>query len=121
MPLTVHQKFNIVAPIVIYHKADLMYKKEAKKAFKLLKQDEELFALMGRPAKLDEIYEFEPYNTLFRQIVTEVKPDWREFRDQYGARGYRDGDNVCIFTGDASNFFPWYVFAEGLIKRLGDN
>jgi hypothetical protein len=112
------RQFNIVAPIVIYHKADSCFEKQAKAAFKKLKRDAPLWEIMGRPESLDDVCEYEHYNELFRDIVGEHKPDWEEFRDKYSALGYKDENGAVVFAGDDCGYFPWYETAEVLIHRV---
>lgn len=58
------------------------------------------------------------YKDLFREIVEDERPEWREVVDRWGAYGYKDEKGQIVFSGDACFCFPWYETAELLIERI---
>lgn len=113
--LTTNEKFNLIAPIAIYHHADLCYKQKAQRAFK---KAQKLYVVPLEQTKLDEADVGSLYNELFEQVVYENRPSWSPFIDKWGAKGFKDQGEV-VFSGDDSGFYPWYETAELLIERLG--
>lgn len=140
--LTVAHLFNFIAPVAIYHGADLTFEKEAKWALKKMdfycrhenRSVQTRFlkwvkvAASQHELRFDELLQFretdqfrdvvDVYNELFEEVVMETQPDWERFRDRYGALGFRDSNGHYVFSGDQVGVFPWYQTAELLLKRL---
>lgn len=112
--LSARQKFDMIAPIAIWHFADCEFAREALIGFRkarkagLLKA-EHIDQTAGEVCDL--------YNRLFEEIVLEEKPDWVPVIDQYGAKGFRNEDGI-VFTGDDSGFYPWYETAALILERV---
>lgn len=121
--------FNKVAPIFIYHRADVLFKEKATDAYNNLgnhphdtykKND---LDPPPQDAHLDELDSWakDSYDTLFKKIVEEHKPDWTFFYDTDGSKGYKDGNGKYVFAGDKPACFPMYETAELLIERLNEH
>jgi len=115
--MDIKQEFDLIAPIAIYHFADILFKPQAKKA--LRKAQKEGILPKG---KLDEMAAevSDRYNQLFQKIVLDAKPNWVSIIDMYGAKGFRNEDGI-VFTGDDSGFYPWYETTELIHKRIYPN
>lgn len=133
--MTAAQLFNLVAPIAIYHGADVCYERKARHAIEQLRNlaetEPEIRRQFGAGARRQnwadyrELVEpenlpniFDLYKDLFRQIVEGERPEWSEFVDRWGAYGYKDEHGQIVFSGDACFCFPWYETAELLIERI---
>ena len=133
--MTTAQLFNLVAPIAIYHGADVCYEREARHAInsirKLAAVEPEIQRRFGLTAGRKDWEDYrehvEPehlpnvldlYKGLFREIVEGQRPEWREFVDRWGAYGYKDEQGQIVFSGDACFCFPWFETAELLIERI---
>jgi len=133
--MTAAQLFNLVAPIAIYHGADVCYERKARRAInRLMKlaavepkiqqrcgvrarwKDWEDYREHVEPENLPNILDL--YKDLFREIVADERPEWSEFVDRWGAYGYKDEQGRIVFSGDACFCFPWYETAELLIERV---
>ncbi|PLS18851.1 hypothetical protein CVD28_00170 [Bacillus sp. M6-12] len=123
--------FNMIAPIHVYQKADLMYEKEAKVAFKKLKEVREnmviadyfgdsLSTLKERSVKNVDMYAFwRVYNRLFEEIVKEEFPSFTAGYDKYGAKCFFQ-EGQMLLDGDDYDCFPFYLDTNGLKGRLYD-
>ena len=133
--MTTAQLFNLVAPIAIYHGADVCYERKAKRAIDRLRKfavvEPEIQRRFGLRARCNDWEDYrkhvEPenlpnildlYKHLFREIVEGERPEWSEFVDRWGANGYKDEQGRIVFSGDACFCFPWYETAELLIGRI---
>ena len=127
--MTIESLFDLVAPIAIYHRADVCFKKQASKAWSKIKKvarQEWLQADCAAPDvsdKLDDLNDWakDNYDVLFLAIVQSDYPDWKSFFDKYGAKGIKDGQGREVFTGDSGFEFPWYETAELLVNRLDEH
>lgn len=129
--VTKENLFNWVAPIHVFHHADIMYKSEAKKAFKELKKasgcemvksyfGEEAVVLKEKTIEtIDSEVFWRVYNQLFEEIVKESFPAFSMGYDMYGAKCFRLGGAVYL-AGDVHDCFPFYVDMESLKERLED-
>jgi len=113
--MTKTEEFDLVAPVAIYHHADVEFKSAAKSA--LLKGKR--LGVFPKGVKLDDMKVGERYNELFKSIVQEARPHWEAFFDRWGAQGFRNEDGI-VFSGDDMGFFPWFQTAELLLERIGD-
>jgi hypothetical protein len=133
--MTATQLFNLVAPIAIYHGADVCYEPKARHAINRLRKlaavEPAIQQRFGRTARRKAWEEYrehvEPenlpnvldlYKDLFREIVEGERPEWCEFVDRWGAYGYKDAQGQTVFSGDACFCFPWYETAELLVERI---
>ena len=133
--MTAAQLFNLVAPIAIYHGADVCYERKARHAIEQLRNlaetEPEIRRQFGARARRQdwadyrELVEpenllniFDLYKDLFREIVEGERPQWSEFVDRWGAYGYKDEHGQIVFSGDACFSFPWYETAELLSERV---
>jgi hypothetical protein len=133
--MTTAQLFNLVAPIAIYHGADVCYGRKARRAIcrvrNLADTDPEIRRRFGARARRQDWADYhehaEPenlpnildlYKDLFREIVQGERPEWCEFVDRWGAYGYKDEHGQIVFSGDACFCFPWYETAELLAERI---
>lgn len=121
--MVIDDVFNAVAPIFIYHKADLCYKKEARAGLKWLKANKEQVKIFFdtndlNPRSIDKLSVdvfWEAYNTLFKKIVSQ-ETDAEPEVDRWGAYGYRLP--TSSFFGDDYGCFPFYMDAESLRQRV---
>lgn len=132
--MTKEELFDLVAPIHIYFHADLMYEREAKKAFRELKKKRELdFVKEYFDSFTEEDLEERGLNTvhannfwsiycrLFEEIVQESFPTFKPYFDSYGAKCFRDdATNEQHLIGDGYNHYPYYLQSEALKERLYD-
>ena len=121
--LTARQEFDLIAPIAVYHMADLKYKSQARAALQQLKK-------LGHPLVADksvsEILEDNSapdglgnrYNALMMAIVEEVAPGTESYIDEYGSFGFRIGDDDSVLMGDASGIFAYYMNANAVVERV---
>lgn len=125
--------FDLVAPIYIYHFADVMYEKKAKKAFReiMKKKDatviQECFGDLVESLDIADFSEenseifYKIYTSLFESLVQEAMPTFKPFYDLYGAKCFRDDTTGRHYlNGDAYNQYPYYLEAEALYERLAD-
>ena len=117
--MTDEQLFDLVAPIAIYHKADVCFKKAAEKALRKLKEAKVVAPL----CVVDDVdianWAWQKYDELFGDIVRANCPGLVFGYDACGAKGFKR-DSHFEFAGDSSGQFPWYETAELLKKRLAD-
>lgn len=121
--------FNLIAPIHIYHKADLRYKKEANKAYRILKQKmqepvvsqyfgEMLFELKKRSVdQVDYTVFWKIYDQLFEEIVTDAFPELKPDYDFYGAKCFVANGRKYL-DGDSYHCYPFYLYYSSLKNRL---
>jgi hypothetical protein len=129
--ITKEELFDLVAPIHIYQKADLMYEKEAREAFSSLKRVRHHKLVSTYFGEGSEIFRertvrnvdcmtfWKVYNQLFKEIVQEKFPKWRTDHDYYGARCF-NFDGLTLLAGDSYDCFPFYLDYEALKERLND-
>ena len=122
--MTNSEKFNLIAPIAIYHFADVCFKAKSQVALKKLSKVPALLSELGIDAKikLDDIPTLhlkDMYNKLFEELVLSKNENWETLVDGFGSFGFRDGSGIVQFTGDDAGFYPWYETAELLFKRIG--
>jgi hypothetical protein len=130
-PKTPKPLFDLVAPIAIYHGADVLYKRKAQAAIRQLQarwadrypattaDDWREYLEYAEPARLPNILDF--YKELFRASVAEEQPGWTEFVDRWGAYGYKDESGQVVFSGDSGFQFPWYETEALLRERCQDH
>ena len=126
--MLVRQLFDLVAPIAIYHRADLLFLRKATRAWAKIKKDVDLQrdwrSVDCDPPDItksvDDLNDWakETYDILFLAIVLEVHPCWDTFHDRYGAKGIKDDHGRVVFSGDSGWEYPWYETAELLIDRM---
>ena len=58
------------------------------------------------------------YNDLFESIVLDEEPNFHEFIDKYGAKGFKDENENVVFSGDDSGWYPFYENSREIRKRL---
>ncbi len=111
------EEFDLIAPIAIYHFADILFKPQAQKA----KRKAQKAGILPK-GKLDDMapHVADRYNALFQQVVLEVKPDWVPIVDMYGAKGFRTNDGIML-CGDDGGFYAWYETADLIYKRIYPN
>ena len=114
--MTTAEKFDLIAPIAIWHHADVMFKKKAQRAFK---KAQRMGLLADHNVDDANLRCSVLYNDLFCKLVMERRPSWAPFTDQWGAKGFKNADEVVQFSGDDAGFFPWYETAALLMERLG--
>jgi hypothetical protein len=129
--MTKEELFDLIAPIQIYNKADVMWRKEAGNAFRLLKKKREdemvvfyfkkdignLFKRVVEEA--DERVFWRIYNQLFEELVLDRMPQLRPDVDTYGAKCFVY-EGQCYLAGDDCGCYPYYESAELLKERLDD-
>lgn len=114
--------FNAVAPIFIYHKADLHFKSEACAGLRWLKTNRSKARELIPEAELKvrSVDQLDPrpfwnaYNKLFEEIVAQIT-DAKPQIDDWGIRGYR---LPSYFFGEAYGFYPLYLDASALRQRV---
>jgi hypothetical protein len=119
--LTPDAEFDLVAPVLVYFRADMRFKPQARAALKKLKalkhplvSDQTLADLLETaPMGLDN-----RYNALVMHIVKSVAADAKPYIDEYGAFGFHHGDDSCVLMGDASGFFGFHMCAETVRQRF---
>lgn len=126
--MTDNELFNLVAPIAVYHWADIYYGKRASKAWKQIsKVLPEVWRQLGlkNPATncdfsdLDSSADWaiETYNSLFERIISDSFNGNVCFQhDHYGARTVVLSNEV-LMSGDTCGYYPWYANAELLIAK----
>lgn len=131
MSLTVEQLFDLVAPIHIYHHADIALAKRADRALEKLKHyknDELVKEYFGQDIKtldtphidmVDPEVFWRVYDQLFITIVQADFPYFEVSYDKYGARCFQY-NGVKYLTGDDAGCFPFYLDSETLQKRLNE-
>lgn len=130
--LTKEMLFSFIAPIHIYHKADLMYKKEAMEGFRNLKKykkhklvqeyfKDDIDNLSIRSVnKVDYKVFWRVYDKLFKEIVLEWYPSLKPTYDYYGAKCFENENRKVYLDGDDYDCFPFYLDYESLNIRLID-
>ena len=99
--------YNLVAPIVVYHLADLEYKKQAATASRKLKNP----GLMEDPGPA-----LEEYNRIWEDLIEQMGLTW-EF-DRWGARQIMNPQTGESFSGDEQDRFPFYLDYDMVVQRL---
>lgn len=119
--------FDLVAPIAIYHRTDVRFKKKAMRAWRDIKKLPDIwqtFDLQSADSswELDDPemgnWALESYTNLFEQIVLTCFPKWTFGRDHYGARCVNDEKKERVFSGDDTGAYPWYETTALLVERL---
>ena len=127
--MTFENLFDLVAPIAIYHRADLLFKPQATKAWRKIKKvpAQEWTSADCTPPdlarRLDDLecWAKDAYDKLFWAVVEEHCPAWTWEWDRWGAKAVKDGDDRLVFSGDDRWCFSWYETAELLVKRLNEH
>lgn len=123
---TAAKAFDVVAPILIYHDADIKFRSKAMKAFRTLKKTlpEQHFLVEGVD-HVDDIWPgtlLDVYNGLLAEHVEDRFADHgvdaKFVVDSYGGFGYRVKDE-SLFTGDGRSVFAYYETAALVDERLG--
>jgi hypothetical protein len=113
--------FDNVAPIAIYHFADISYKAEAMNAFKKLQRYDDLLPSFIVDAKsIDDIDTYalkNMYNCLFAYEVEKRVENCTFSYDEYNSFYYLI-DNEKLFEGDDTLAFAWYENANAIKDRL---
>lgn len=115
--------FDLVAPITIYHRADILFKEKAQKARQSIKRGKSLYnGMTGLPDdnKLDNLDEWakENYDLLFEEIVADTTEGWKWDYDGYGSKRFKDEHGTIVFSGDGPYEFPLYETAKLLRERI---
>ncbi len=114
---TPEYEFDLVAPVTIYHFADMSYKRQALAAFTKAKKTTSIFD--GVEDMEDAAADAQSaYNDLFKMVVLHKKPRWTTFIDRWGAKAFRTEDGKVIFAGDDSGFFGFYYDSREILKRI---
>lgn len=120
--------FDLVAPIAIYHGANVCYKPQARRAIKLLciewiNRFPQATAAnycdyleYAEPENLPNI--LDEYRKFLREIVENERPDWKRFVDRYGAYGYKDEAGQVVLSGDSNGELPWFETQALLLERI---
>ncbi len=116
--MTNNQEFDIIAPIAIYHFADVCFKTKAMKALRKAKKIGYAFYDGLDGPKYDAEGLASRYNTLFEHIINEEKPEWTPIVDLWGAKGFKDRSGRRVFTGDDFGFYPWYETSGLILERI---
>jgi hypothetical protein len=134
--VTIENLFDLVAPVYIYHKADIQYRAEAERALRRLKDftavdfephishptaarlAEAALALTADEADPNAFWE--AYDLLFPALVTREYPALRPDHDPRGACCFRDSEGGVRLDGDACGHYPYYLSYEALADRLRD-
>jgi len=138
--LTIEDLFDLIAPIAIYHGADVCFKAKALAAIRKLqlavrKGDTIALKWVGSPQggfKWADILEFEDlpnrrdvrtvYNELLIEIVAANTDGWEPGHDRSGCRCFRiDGRFIDAFCGDSPSNFGWYETAALVVGRVQDH
>ena len=138
--LTIEDLFDLIAPIAIYHGADVCFKAKALEAIRKLqravrKGDTTAVRWVGSPQggfKWEDILEFEDlpnerdvrpvYNDLLIEIVSANTEGWEPGYDRSGCRCFRIGGRLIdAFCGDSPNNFAWYENAALVVERVQDH
>jgi len=122
----INELFNLVAPMAIYHRADVLFEPQAKRAYHKLKKITEAkwksvdCIPPNIQLELNDLCDWAwgTYNILFEKIVKEYNSNYTFFIDIYGAKGVRCEDGSVVFSGDDPGSYPWYETAELIIGRL---
>lgn len=116
-------EFNLIAPVLIYHAADLKYKPEARAALKQLVK-------AGHPIMdgltANEVLESETnrfafdtrYNALVMAIANDEIFGIESHIDQWGAFSFTIADDKCVLAGDDQGFFAFHLSAGTVRNRL---
>lgn len=129
--ITKQELFNLVAPIHIYHKADVLMKTEAQIALNKLRRlsDDKLVIeffgvddvlLEDDVKKVDYLYFWRTYDKLFEDIVEEKLPELTACYDFYGAKAFESENRAVFLVGDKYDCFPFYESVPLLEEKLQD-
>jgi hypothetical protein len=130
--------FDLIAPIAIYHAADLLYKDKARRAIRELSRrvaayDPDLanrgfYTGQAKEGRLAGYLEFvEPHGLpnildLYRDLFDELLPDdWTWEHDHWGARAIYDEQHQRVMAGDGPGEFPWYETVALLLERFSEH
>lgn len=132
--VTAEEVFDLVAPVYIYHKADLKYRREAGRGLRGLKalKASDLAPHIGdgpaaelaeaarvrTPDDADPGPFWRAYELLFPALVTRELPELTPDHDRYGACCFRDGAGRVHLDGDACGHYPFYLDSAALAARL---
>lgn len=114
-------EFDLIAPVLVYFRADIRYKSKARAALATLKK---MAHPLTEDASIVEMLETAPdglvnrYNALMMKIVDDETRDAEPHIDSCGAFGFRYGGNDCVLMGDVDGLFAFYVGAEAVKQRL---
>jgi hypothetical protein len=115
--------FDLVAPVAIYHAADVCFKEKARTALRKLKRQK----VAPGHLKLDDAetaeWAREEYDRLFGEIVEQERPELEFGYDYWGAKGYKlphQSSKDFEISGEACGHLPYFETAELLVERLND-
>lgn len=119
MNLNTEEFFDAVAPIAIYHLADLRFQQKAKIGLRKLKAAGKL----DPAAKLDDLRDWakDKYDELLIEIVEDLRPNWTWKHDKWGAKTWYDNRSQMVFSGDGNGDFAWFETAELLTDRVEEH
>jgi hypothetical protein len=115
------EEFDLVAPVLVYYRADVRYKPKARGALKKLKK---LAHPLTEDKSVAELLDTAPdglvnrYNALMMKIVADEAGDAEPRIDIYGAFGFRYGGDDNVLMGDVDGLFAFYGGADAVKKRL---
>ena len=119
--LSMDAEFDLIAPLLVFFRADCSLRTKARAASLALKK-------AGHPVmegqSVRDAIKDEPdgliarYNALVMAIVEEENPSAEAYIDSYGAFCYRLGDDQTIAAGDAMSLFGFYLDADALRARV---
>ena len=136
--LTLGSLFDLIAPLAIYHGADVCFKARASRAITSLRSA----VTQGDPLALEYVgqttdFEWdllnssdlpndrdvrEVYDALLLALVAEEVDDWEPAYDRSGCRCFLvDGKQLDAFCGDSPNHFAWYETAALVRSRILDH
>lgn len=122
--MTTEELFDLVAPIAIYHGADVCFKVKAKKALRKLRNVDPNALPNPLPSlELDSLNDWaiDCYNELFEAIVEEeTGSDGWEY-DKWGAKTYYDDERRVIFSGDSMYRHAWVETAALIKEKINEH
>jgi hypothetical protein len=119
--LTAAQEFDLVAPLLVYFRADMRKKAEARAALVKLRSLNHPMVDTGSVTErlmLEPVGLPERYNALMMKLVSEHRPEAEAYIDTYGAYGFKVPGDPTLLCGDASGFFAFYMDAKSVQERL---
>lgn len=123
--LSVADEFDLIAPVAIFHHADLAtpWKTRARQALQALKKLKH--PLVGEASVSDLLQTTESipglqsrYNALMLALVAQEAPEAKAHIDAWGAYSFSWADDNNVLAGDSAGWFAFYSNSASVCNRL---
>jgi len=122
---TAYELFNLIAPLHIYHRTDVRYKKQAQEGYKALVKKQEKFSAYEQVKEIVSLSFNEVnnqdvwtlYDALFEEIIEMEWSVLKKTRDRYGAKAF-EYEGKMYFVGDDSGTYAYSVNYMAILESI---